>query len=57
MDKPESAEKSKRTAHLVFRWDDIPPGTCRIMQLGDKRVAVCKDEAGDKVRIYEVIED
>ena len=42
---------------LVFRPDDIPPGSCRLMRLGDKRVAVCRDEEGDKIRIYEVIED
>ena len=30
-------------------------GACRIMRWGDKLVAVCKDEKGDKIRIYEVV--
>ncbi|MHA1593407.1 MAG: hypothetical protein ACTSXX_01565 [Candidatus Baldrarchaeia archaeon] len=40
---------------LRFNPDEIPPGTCRIMRWGDKLVAVCKDEKGDKIRIYEVV--
>jgi len=48
-------KKGRKAPSLVFRWDEIPPGTCRLMRFGDKLVAVCKDESGDKVRVYEVI--
>ena len=48
-------ERKKETPYLEFRWEDIPPGTCRIMRFGDKRIAVCKDEDDRRIRLYEVI--
>ncbi len=52
-----SSRKGEKTPYIEFRWEDIPPGACRIMRLGDKKIAICKDERDDKIRLYEVVEE